>query len=127
MDLVQWLNVQLDIDTARATAAAEEDGPNWHYDGRAVITHRERDLVAVGSQDFIDRERGEHIAEHDPARVLREIDAKRQMLAAWSRGAPTGVIDVKYARGYANALSEAVRVIALSYVGRPGYREEWRP
>jgi hypothetical protein len=80
-ELVRWLGEQLDTDTVRATTAAEEDGPDWRYDGHAVVTRREGDLVAVGSQDFMGPERGEHIAEWDPARVLREIDAKRKLLA----------------------------------------------
>jgi hypothetical protein len=86
VDLVQWLGARLDEDTARATAAIDElDGPSlgadWRYDGRSVETVRERTMVAVGSQDFMEPGVGTHIAEWDPARVLREIDAKRKLLA----------------------------------------------
>lgn len=84
-DLVRWLGEQLDTDAARVTAAAEEDGPDWRYDGHAVVTRREGDLVAVGSQDFMEPERGEHIAEWDPARVLREIEIDRELLAEYER------------------------------------------
>lgn len=79
-DLVQWLRAQFDAEAAEAHAAAEELGAEWSYDGHAVIARRESDLVAVGSQDFMEPERGVHIARHDPARVLREVDAKRQLL-----------------------------------------------
>jgi len=129
-DLVQWLGEQLDIDTARATAAAEEDGPDWHYDGHAVITRREGDLVAVGSQDYMDPERGAYIAEHDPARVLREIDADRKLLALFIEvGAREVDLDdaVEYAHGWVNALGMAVRLRASAFSDRPGFREEWRP
>jgi hypothetical protein len=133
VDLVQWLRAQLDIDAARATAAAaaEEDGPDWRYDGHAVITRREGDLVAVGSQDFMESERGEFIAEHDPARVLREIDAKRRLLSEYADVAAneTDNLDeaVEYADGWANGLGLAVRLLALPYADRPGYLESWRP
>lgn len=128
-ELVRWLTACLDEDVARATAAADGGSGEW-FMGRKWNVYRAEDetpdedgetnaLVVYGNV----KDQSEHIAEHDPARVLREIDAKRQLLAAWSRGAPTDVIDVKYARGYANALSEAVRLLALPYADRPGYAE----
>lgn len=131
-DLVRWLGEQLDEDTARATAAAEEDGPDWQYDGHAVITRREGDLVAVGSQDFMELERGEHIAEWDPARVLREIDAKRRMLVLHTGMHGCSVTDeTGYHLNYADVdrgdACTTLRLLALPYADRPGYREEWAP
>lgn len=119
--LVQWLRAQLDTDAARATAAAEEDGSDWQYDGHAVITRREGDMVAVGSQDLMDRERGEHIAAHDPARVLREIDAKRwfvEMLANSLKSNPTTGIP----RGVAWSM---LTRMAEVYRDRPGWQSYW--
>lgn len=135
-DLAQWLAAQLDADTARATAAGEEGGPEWRYDGDAVVTHRERDLVAIGSQDYMEAERGEFIAEHDPARVLREIEAKRQQVE-WcvevigdrdlSRYDEVGSLkDDKDALAVTLAV-ETLRLIAWPYDARPGYRAEWTP
>jgi hypothetical protein len=124
VDLVQWLRDQLDIDAARATAAAEEDGPDWRYDGHAVITRREGDLVAVGSQDFMESERGAFIAAHDPSRVLQEIEAKRDLLRLAERAHD---YHGTFTNGFASALEETLRLFALAYADRPGYREEWRP
>lgn len=131
-ELVEWLRAQLDEDARRATAAAEEDGPDWHYDGRAVLTRREGDLVAVGSRDFMEPERGEHIAAHDPARVLREIDAKRRMIDAFERtshGERTAPHDDMrdVARAKVDSWRFALRLLASVYADRPGYRETWRP
>jgi len=129
-DLVQWFGEQLDTDAARATAAAEEDGPDWRYDGHAVITRREGDLVAVGSQDFLESERGDHIAAHDPARVLRDIEADRKLLALFVEvGAREVDLDdaVEYAHGWVNAIGMAVHLRASAFSDRPGYREAWRP
>lgn len=63
-DLVRWLDGQLDVDAARAVAAAEEaPGAEWQYGGRYVEAVAEWDMVAVGSQDYMDPKVGEHIAE----------------------------------------------------------------
>lgn len=131
-DLAQWLRAQLDTDVERATTAAEEYGADWYYndDFGYVLARRERDMVATGSQDFLDRPQGEHIAEWDPARVLREIDAKRKVLAEYEQAD-------RYSRttwGQSNAdqsrartLGKVVRLLASVYSDRPGYREEWAP
>ncbi|MFH8792220.1 DUF6221 family protein [Streptomyces sp. NPDC017941] len=74
-----------------------------------------------------------HAAKWDPARVLREIDAKRQILrdlknaevtlaAAGSEGTVHDLMT-----GAANTLRRTVRLLAAPYADRPGYREEWRP
>jgi len=126
-DLVQWLRAQLDEDAARALAALSElDGPelgaDWEYDGRYVSTVRERTMVAVGSQDFMGPTVGAHIAAHDPARVLREIDAKR-------RAVDYLVEEIENAEvwWYDDKLIPVLKLLALPYADRPGYREEWAP
>lgn len=65
-DLVRWLTAQLDEDERIARACP----------GRGEWYAGEIDYVADLSP-----EKCEHIAEHDPARVLREIDSKRKLLA----------------------------------------------
>lgn len=120
-DLVRWLGEQYDADERIARAAGEEDGPDWQYDGHAVVTHREGDLVAVGSQDFMEPERGEHIAEHDPARVLREVDAKRKVVGGLEHLARD---DNPFVSSIAD---DSLRLLALPYADRPGYQESWRP
>lgn len=141
-DLVQWLRAQLDTDAARAMAAAEELGADWYYDDGFVLARREDGMVATGSQDFLERERGEHIAEWDPARVLCEIDAKRRRLEALlSEGhaslRPGGSTEIYCAADYGTGepcdcgrdkrVSQHLRLLALPYADRPGFREEWRP
>ncbi|MEU3899760.1 DUF6221 family protein [Streptomyces sp. NPDC045251] len=71
----------------------------------------------------------EHAARHDPTRVLREIDAKRQLLGAYTDldKATDAVEPDAYDVGRLDALEQAVQYAALPYAGRPGYREEWRP
>ncbi|MDX3515918.1 DUF6221 family protein [Streptomyces caniscabiei] len=140
-DLVRWLNTQLDIDAEKARAACEYASPDWHLDedGETVLwwppephiaeKEREKGLPVVS-----DRWRGEtvgariapHIAEHDPARVLREIDAKRRLLAEWK----LANAEAKYPDfmgGYSSGLDYAVQLAAAEYADRPGYDPEWAP
>ncbi|MFF7550912.1 DUF6221 family protein [Streptomyces canus] len=149
-ELVRWLGEQLDEDEriARAAISVVGDVPgaaNWRF-GNAFtdeggtywqITTRTPDIEGFGPVELVgsgmsgggahEPEIARHAVEHDPARVLAEIDAKRQLLTAYAHAADRDVNEVEYAHGYANALGEAVRLLALPYASRPGYREEWRP
>ncbi|MFK4797803.1 DUF6221 family protein [Streptomyces sp. MPA0124] len=143
-ELVQWLREQLDDD--ERTARAATDGP-WTTMGQRVLdpsppSNRLGIGMAVGhaaaSADY--NETAEHIARHDPERVLREIDAKRQLVA---RGGPFCTSDCDDPDNEPKnpdtdwttpldhhldcAAYEAAKVLALPYADRPGYREEWRP
>jgi hypothetical protein len=71
-NLVQFLHARYDEDEQAAHAA--KGGP-WHTDGGSVYATHPTDEVV----DYT--ESGEHIARHDPARVLAEVDAKRRRLA----------------------------------------------
>jgi hypothetical protein len=66
------------------------------------------------------------IAEDDPARVLREIDTQRQVIAehdteCWKVG------DRVHDCPWTDRPCRTLRPLALPYAGRPGYREQWRP
>ncbi|MEU9670372.1 DUF6221 family protein [Streptomyces bobili] len=122
-DLVQWLRAQLDEDE-RIARAAEGDPV---FDGTGIVVERN---LAPG---FPDRVAGlispvaTHIARHDPARVLREIDAKRQALDHYEECARAGKGGVAAYRMAAGAVAMQIAIMALPYADRPGYREEWRP
>jgi hypothetical protein len=129
-DLLKFLRDRLGEDERVAQAAAAELGSAWYYDDEFVLARREDDMVATGSQDFLDREHGEHIARHDPARVLREIDAKRQVLDWYEQRAAVdsrGEDPDDYENVTGSTLETVVQILALPYADGPGYREEWRP
>lgn len=75
-----------------------------------------------------------HIARWDPARVLAEIDAKRRIIVAYmdavhmyrvmSETDDDGKWDWLFKE---EALEGVVKLLALPYADREGYREEWRP
>lgn len=132
-ELVAFLRARLDEDERIARAAADYDdgaahdveGPpgtwscldeaQWFgpsYRG-GVIAPR---IGQANSPDL-----GAHIAEHDPARVLREIEAKRRMVAEC-----VSVAD-QDSRGMSSMADDFLRLLALPYSDRPGYRSEWTP
>lgn len=124
-DLTQWLGAQLDEDERIARAAggtwwAPPDLPGEVYDSGGVNIDAKLKSFAA------------HIAEHDPARVLREIDAKRQIveLCAPPLVEVTGPSDTERSfipgEGPPWGL-DVLKRLALPYADRPGYREEWRP
>jgi hypothetical protein len=123
-DLVQWLGQQLDEDerTARGTGQPSTSWQNVDMDGEL------RDDLNAGTVAYVPRgETRAHIAAWDPARVLREINAKRQALAHYARVCQlTKDGDEAYllAEGVA---AKQIQIMATAYCYRPGYREEWRP
>ncbi|MGW4603753.1 DUF6221 family protein [Streptomyces sp. NPDC004532] len=124
-DLVQWLGKQLDEDAALAEAASP--GP-WHANAEsdevlAVDGITVADGFALSGRQL--RATTEHIARHDPARVLRETDAKRQIIAEHD------VCSRKLGESMDCQSLEfpctTLRLLAVPYADRPGYRDDWRP
>ncbi|CAL9529773.1 DUF6221 family protein [Streptomyces sp. enrichment culture] len=115
-DLIQWLRAQLDEDEQAARAAALTEG----LTGSLVdfLKHEAAHVDVAPSEA--------HYARHTPARVLREIDAKRRIIEQHER----------YARERRRMMggwdpqsddSPILAALATVYADRPGYREEWRP
>ncbi|MGW1616350.1 DUF6221 family protein [Streptomyces sp. NPDC002285] len=146
-DLVTWLGEQLDEDE-RIARATHSSFLAWEYD---VCVKEIRDL-GNGNElvHGVLPRYGEFIAEHDPARVLREIDAKRELLTLHAAVADHGRFSdhgecEKYGcdgdhrrppvcrscRTYAGDPEEApcstLRILAMPYADREGYRAEWAP
>ncbi|MGW5173085.1 DUF6221 family protein [Streptomyces sp. NPDC004082] len=134
-DLVKWLGQQLDKDERIAREAPH--GP-WQISNAVDPTQAcevrifpDLRLIADGLNWLA----AEHIASHNPARVLREIDAKRDLLTLHEPG------ETEYVDGDVCMVCEdtdvndegpfypckTLRVLALPYADQPGYREEWRP
>ncbi|MER7077935.1 hypothetical protein SAMN02982929_07189 [Saccharopolyspora kobensis] len=127
-ELITFIRARLDEDEQIARAASP--GP-WHTDAEAQeVTAVDGisvcDVFALSNNQL--RATAHHIARHDPARVLAEVDAKRRILAldetasSWTKGTAGATA------GYAHAiLSDTLRLLALPYADHPDYREEWRP
>ncbi|MCT9092817.1 DUF6221 family protein [Streptomyces sp. ASQP_92] len=115
-DLVQFLRDRLDEDAEAAGTATP--GP-WHADGGSVYaTHPTDEVVSYTDS-------AEHIARHNPARVLADIEAKRQILDL--HVAEPGQHPDFCGHDKHELPCPTLRLLALPYADHPDYREEWRP
>jgi hypothetical protein len=164
-DLIAFLTARLDEDEAAAKAA--ETGTPWHA---AAGQFGPRVTTGPGEDDHWDREisyavwvcddeadgcpddsravmaEARHIARHDPARALREVEAKRALLrmhepvpfwgnnppplkdrtpenaVAWycECQCPDGVIQGAYP-------CDTARLLTAVWSDHPDYRQEWKP
>jgi hypothetical protein len=95
-ELIPWLRRRLDEDEATARAAIHATDAEWEYartpwgqwQVQTVATHGtpgyEQHLAVTwdreGLSDSVGTEAGVHMARHDPARVVRDVEAKRSLL-----------------------------------------------
>lgn len=117
-DLVQFLRARLDEDEQTAHAAggtwwAPPDLPGQVHDSGGVNIEAKLPSFAV------------HIARHDPARVLAEVDAKRQIVDSYERAMANRRAhpDDLASAGAFLALHGAVKLLVLPYTDHP----EWAP
>ena len=154
-DLAGFLNARLDEDEAAASAATTgpwewetpdrigewtDHGPNlmsktatWRSpEGRGP-----NPSMVLGAWGYdawgvsIDDEDAAHIARHDPARVLREVAAKRTIIEWWQRGDPQpgDPAPSPTYEGWRKSLPgyQLLRQLAAVYSDHPDYRQEWTP
>lgn len=79
----------------------------------------------------------EHVARHDPARVLAECSARRRLVLAcrdlgpdraFLGARPEGLADFPLAPTNQHQLAAVtLALLALSYADHPEYRQGWRP
>ena len=112
-DLVQFLRARLDEDAAAASQCAG-DG-QWTPEA-----------IAFYGPDLSPEVRG-HMARHDPARVLAEVDAKRKLLTEYEEVQHDEDASYEWAGGWTNGLRHAAALLALPYATPPDYRDTWRP
>ncbi|APE11024.1 hypothetical protein BO226_19305 [Rhodococcus sp. 2G] len=147
MTIIEFIEARIAEDEQIATKAGTGKYARWDYAGdcdsasngevyypdtRTVIRHMNGhesisyDCVTCDSEGLtpsVTEEIGPHIARHDPARVLHEVEAKRKLLdlsRRWlvSRGGQDGEMSRK------NAL-DILRLLAAPYSDHPDYQKEW--
>ena len=121
-DLIAFLNARLDEDKAAAAKAQKKRRSPW----RVIDSIRMRVISGSPNRDLVVAETpgdgiADHIARHDPARVLREVEAKRAMLAELTRW------PFDYRPECNDPIRLFVRQLAAIYSDHPDYREEWKP
>ncbi|GAA0347789.1 DUF6221 family protein [Actinoallomurus spadix] len=129
-DLVEFLRARLteDEQTALAVPVGSINLPPAHWSagsgplGEGWVLGTKEDINAHSA------EAAEHIARHDPARIVREVQAKRRLLDQLYpeiKGADEA-IEGEWNRNPYNA-DGLLELLALPYANHPQYREEWRP
>ncbi|GAA1455510.1 DUF6221 family protein [Nocardiopsis tropica] len=134
MTIVEFINARLDEEERVAKDAAsslvslaDQEGAaeTWEADTDSVVT-----MTGVSGMTrlFVDAESDvtTHIARHDPARVLREIAAKRAIVQEY-----TDAVDLwereSEAPDSVGALEAVIRLLAAVHADHPDYRQEWAP
>jgi hypothetical protein len=119
-------------DVERKARAA--GGNSWHVDhfgdceGPCGCRRIEADDMIIYDEGGHTEHHAEHIAEHDPSRVLREVEAKRRLIAEYERAlaACRAHPDDLASAGWLLALVRVLKIVAQPFSDRPGFREEWR-
>lgn len=145
-ELIAFTRAQCDEDEAAAKKASSEHPAQEAHDGRwqdvgdrqvrygngAGETLRSVDTTGasglwyeqISVRGDPDGHVAGHIARHDPARVLRQVSAKRAIIERCERAINDH--DAPYGDG-TGALAESVLMeLAATWSDRPNYRAEWR-
>jgi hypothetical protein len=151
--LVAFVEARLDEDEATAKAASA--GGAWRYeDGDSVgawtlydehwtiadlktYQYEEYDYAVrmprARDPRYVDADaNGAHIARHDPARVLREVEAKRAILGQYEAVCaevrePKSADHLAHARSRQFQLEQVLPLLALPYADHPAYNPAWAP
>jgi hypothetical protein len=128
MTLTEFLAARLDEDQAAAEALKVE---RWVLDNEWVFGETSADVIASLNNDQLSTATGEHIARHDPARVLAEVDAKRRILELHADGHECPTFDREIGgepvTGYYGDDCPTLRRLALPHADHPDYDPEWQP
>lgn len=139
----EFLRARLDEDEQVARAAiagpwavhsnGEVYAPQFDHEVRysGVLTSVEHLMVTQdreGLMSSVQEAEAEHIARHDPARVLAEVAAKRRIVGLHEHKADSMALypNPGNASGLM-ALGGVLRLLALPYADHPDYDESWRP
>jgi hypothetical protein len=134
-DLVKFLRNRFDEDEQVARGVQDRSAPwdgQWMADGVDVLRTRNGWVLAHSTVTTDGRALPmplapgivDHWARHDPARVLAEVNAKREVVRLAERAYD---YHGTFMNGFASALVHALRLFALPHAGHPDYRPEWAP
>ncbi|MFW0772474.1 DUF6221 family protein [Paenarthrobacter nitroguajacolicus] len=132
MTIIEFLEARIAEDETLASEAARGSNGKWRRgrEGWAPDDDEcrvEGDAIAIYDEGGHDADQAEHIATHDPARVLAECAAKRAIIKRHEYEC-MGADD---AAGKGCALDyeawpcSTVRHLAVIYSDHPDYQQEW--
>lgn len=123
MTITEFLRARLDDDEAKARAA---HGATWVASRRGGVV----DLDDAEGHEIAGRDGGlawpdaDFMAHHDPARVLREVAAKRRLVDQWA----DRYDDNPHATSPEAAdAADVLHTLASVYSDHPDYQRQWAP
>lgn len=145
-DLITFLRARLDEREQKALAAAKWYGKDWEDHGNHVVMDDAGANVILdraSEHDEMDAAVAAFVVDNDPAFVLADVAAKRQIIDVYCQErtlrdlyqAPDAraaededqVTRRRSAAARCRGLEIAVEALALPYVDHPDYRAEWTP
>lgn len=108
--ITDFLDARISEDEAAAQKAADspsQAGMHWGRYYREVLGPGAVEVGTTVTSDY-----AAHIARHDPARVLAECAAKRELVEVWSDE---------------HGGHHVLRALATIYKDHPDYDEKWTP
>lgn len=136
MTITEFLEARIaeDEKLARAAAASDPSSQGYTEEGPAGLAWTASDGMVDGETDGLwdcegsatlctTPEIADHIARHDPARVLAECAAKRAIVALLKPEDLRESWDGE--TFYASGIEDALLALAAVYANHPGYRQEW--
>lgn len=118
-DLVAFLRARLDEEAKCAQAAGAAEWSLQEHEGDTVLIYSSRGEPVVYDEGWPTQPQARHIVHHSPARVLREVEAKQQILDRCGWALKTG--------GGSAFVRPVLELLALPYSDHPGYEPEWAP
>jgi hypothetical protein len=127
---IAFLRARLDEDEAAAREATADPGmaAEWHETTSGCLDVGLPDHGGEDWRDYVwpqgDSRVTRFIARHDPASVLRDVEADRAILALLEQDVTDGRERDYDATG---VLEQVVRIRAARFRDHPDYRPEWKP
>lgn len=135
--LASWLLARIAEDEAVARAAIRADGVDeWVFHStEPMVREGDEKVIVVGSavgspctlvSGVWEVAAVEHIARHDPARVLAECAAKRRIVDRIVEAERSGGACYEPISILGRAALDALQDLASVYADHPEFQEEWR-
>jgi hypothetical protein len=131
MTITEFIRARLaeEEQTAQAAAGAGVEVGVWTLSDATATQVRDGNGNRVGGHTW--PHKGAHIALHDPARVLREIAARRAVLdmalTEQEAGDRYGAGFNEASEGWHDAQEHVLKQLASVYADHPDYDQEWAP
>lgn len=134
---INWfIEERLAEDERLAKEASESSGPNWRHALSEDYPGQYSSEIECDHDSFAQvysEQAAAHIAHHDPARVLRQVEHARKVLARHRKQADDGVVmiggDICAGCGVSNGPRAwpcaEVRDLAATWSDHRHYRQEW--